>query len=91
MTQEEALKQRELQNQLRKELGMESIEEAYAKYQEAYKILNALNAEEKKLFEQKAEIEEKIKAFAQVKEIMGITPNIPLKLPILTKRGLKKD
>ena len=90
MTQEQALKQRELQNQLRKEMGMESIEEAYAKYQEAYKILNALNAEEKKLFEQRAEIEEKIRAFAQVKEIMGFHPTIPIKMPVLTKRGLKK-
>jgi hypothetical protein len=63
MTQEEIIKRQEMENQLRKDLGLPSLEEQH---------------------EQLKQIQEDKKLNPE------IYSKIPVRLPILTKRGLKK-
>ncbi len=90
MTQEQALKQRELQDQLRKDLGLPLIEETVAISKAERMVKDFFDKKEKELLTLKSTIEDELLELNKVRLTMGITPNIPVKMPVLTKRGLKK-
>jgi|LakMenE18May11ns_1017448.scaffolds.fasta_scaffold7851524_1 hypothetical protein len=90
MTQEQAQKQRELENKLRKELDLPLIEETVAIAKAERMVKDFFDKKEKELLTLKSTIEDELLELNKVRLTMGITPNIPVKMPVLTKRGLKK-
>jgi hypothetical protein len=90
MTQEQAQKQRELENQLRKELGLPSTEQTVAISKAEQMVKDFFDKKEEELLTLKFTIENELQELRKVRSTMGIASNIPIKLPVLTKRGLKK-
>jgi hypothetical protein len=90
MTQEQAQKQRELENKLRKELDLPLIEETVAIAKAERMVKDFFDKKEKELLTLKSTIEDELLELNKVRLTMGIAPNIPVKMPVLTKRGLKK-